>query len=389
MFAKLRLLRWLAVRMLDDDLDVPIPATMRRAANLRRRPAALALLVVCTCAFIGVVWRSVVRSDDGLGALVRSTWSLDEGARVLSELGALDVTSVWLDGEWWRLLTGGLLHASWLHLGLNGSALWVLARWAEPLLGSGGLLLVVLACSAAGCLASLVACEASIVVGLSAGVLGLASCLIVLRVWGAPSQRHQLAEIAHGQLILWLVVCLGFGFVVPVVALGGHIGGLASGFLFGLAQRKQRIGAGWIRSVGVSIPLAILAALLLRTSPPAVCSSWFGLAWLDRGEPDRAVSWLERAWIRSPNDASTSNALAYAMALAGIDLARAEALAKTAMAATTPVNPDYLDTLGWIQCLRGRPEEGLEALELAVSMTRSAEIEGHRDACKVMAESQS
>ena len=43
--------------------------------------------------------------------------------------------SAWREGEWYRLITGGFLHGSLLHLGFNMYVLWILGKQLEPSLG--------------------------------------------------------------------------------------------------------------------------------------------------------------------------------------------------------------------------------------------------------------
>ena len=36
------------------------------------------------------------------------------------------------NGEWYRLFTGGFVHADWMHLGFNMFALWMFGKFVEP-----------------------------------------------------------------------------------------------------------------------------------------------------------------------------------------------------------------------------------------------------------------
>ena len=93
--------------------------------------------------------------------------------KVLVKLGALDLTHVWVDGEWWRVLTTGFLHGSLLHLLLNMTALGSIGDWVEHAWGPWRSLLLFLASSVGGCLASLMWCESQMVVDMGgAGVHG-------------------------------------------------------------------------------------------------------------------------------------------------------------------------------------------------------------------------
>ncbi len=65
-------------------------------------------------------------------------------------------TALWgpmvAEGEWWRLLTSGFLHASPLHIGSNMLALFFIGRAMEPALGSVRLGLIYFVSLAAGSL---------------------------------------------------------------------------------------------------------------------------------------------------------------------------------------------------------------------------------------------
>ena len=57
-------------------------------------------------------------------------------------------------GEWWRLVASMFLHGSWLHLLLNGYALFVLGRNVEAFYGRWKLLALFLGSGIAGGVAS-------------------------------------------------------------------------------------------------------------------------------------------------------------------------------------------------------------------------------------------
>src|SRR5919199_821728 len=55
----------------------------------------------------------------------------------LYEKGALFGPLV-AQGDWWRLITGGFLHANFLHLGMNMLILWLIGGPPAGMLGRGG-----------------------------------------------------------------------------------------------------------------------------------------------------------------------------------------------------------------------------------------------------------
>jgi Tfp pilus assembly protein PilF len=108
-----------------------------------------------------------------------------------------------------------------------------------------------------------------------------------------------------------------------------------------------------------------------------------GYAALERGRDAEAAVAFERALAERPEDAELANAVAYAWAIEGTELERAEVLVRGALE-VEPGNADYLDTLGWIMCRRGDVEAGMEQLRRASEASRGEieEIEGHLVECE-------
>ncbi|OIQ72242.1 rhomboid protease GluP [mine drainage metagenome] len=125
------------------------------------------------------------------------------------------------NGEWYRLLTVGLLHASWLHIGFNMYALWVLGPAIEFAFGRSRFLTIYVASLLGGSTASLMFNSPSIVaVGASGAIFGLFGAMIVANKRLGRPVNSVYAVIA---------VNLAFGFMVPNVDWHAHLGGLALG----------------------------------------------------------------------------------------------------------------------------------------------------------------
>lgn len=140
-------------------------------------------------------------------------------------------------GQWWRLVTSMFLHGGFVHLLLNGWALFQLAALFEIWLGSGKLLLVYFVSGIAGSLASdLFTRDAS--VGASGAIFGLLGALIgfLLRQRGALTPQ---AKSLLTQLVGWAVINVFFGFSTPGIDNAAHLGGCAAGFLLGLVVRER------------------------------------------------------------------------------------------------------------------------------------------------------
>jgi len=310
--------------------------------------------------------------------MLRSLWSIDSDAGLV-QLGALDLTRVWLDGEWWRLGSAALLHGSWLHLLLNMSALGSIGEWLEPALGSRNTLLIFILSALGGSLASLAWCEAPVVVGASGGILGLAGALLFARIFA--EERGELRDVSASSLALMIGLCLALGLVVPVIAQAGHLGGLVAGLL-GAAVALKR---GPTRMASLVATSAIFVLGTQWASAPTEKTNYhlfLGYRHLDDGADRQALTSFEAALVLDPTDPGLSNAVAYHLAIAGNELDRAEQLADRALA-DEPDNADYLDTKGWIACQRGDATEGLTWLRKAqdASEREIEEIEEHIADC--------
>ncbi len=374
-------------RMGQIEADEPTPAAAR--VGPRARPATAGLIALCSVVFVAGWIAAGVRAQQPWLGLARGLWTTDDAA-LLEAMGALAAVRIWLDGEWWRVLSAGFLHGSWLHLLLNMLGLWAVGQWTEKIWGAGRQLLVFLVASVGGCLASLAWAEAPLVVGASAGIFGIAGALVVARAWGRASVREAVAPVSARTLGFWLVFWLAVGALLPwvfgvsLLAQAGHVGGLVFGSIAGYAlcvgQERRLIKVlGW---VAVVFGLAGLGVAGAEPSWRANYHAFLGAELLERGGFERAAEHFDVALERAPEDPVLANAVAYSLAEAGIELERAEALVRGALE-EDPESADYLDTLGWVLCRQGRVEEGIAVLEAAkLAAERDIpEIEEHLSAC--------
>ncbi len=302
----------------------------------------------------------------GPGASWSLAWSLSEAPEALVSMGALAPGHVWVDGQWWRVLTAGFLHGSVLHLAANLWSLAAVAPWLDRAVGRPASLAIFLGGEVAGALASLAHVEAAVVVGASAGVLAQATALWLLRRFGPADVRARIFEVRPGVLLASLGVLVALGAVVPVIAQAGHLGGMFFGAVAvaPLASARARRGA---HVTGPLLAALVLAGLFAWAWAPPGSAATFearGLRELQLERWDDASRDLARALELAPDDPALMNAVAYALALAGHDLTRAIDLAERALAAE-PDDVDVLDTLGWALCRAGRAEAGRVHLERA------------------------
>lgn len=170
-------------------------------------------------------------------------------------------------GQWYRLVTGGFLHAGLLHLGMNMWALWVLGRPLEATLGRARFLLIY-AVSLLGGAAGVVIVDRlggpSLTVGASGAIFGLLGALVVL-------QRSRGIGFAQSGLAGVIGLNLLITFAIPGISIGGHLGGLVAGSLCAfvmLAPDYQRVPrwATYATPAAVGIVSVVASVLLVNAA---------------------------------------------------------------------------------------------------------------------------
>ena len=155
------------------------------------------------------------------------------------------------DGEWYRLLTCGFLHASVFHLGFNMFALYFLGRILEPGIGTPRFLALYFASLFAGSFGAVLLDPESLTIGASGAVFGIFGATFVI----ARSRGLEGLAASVG-VILLLNLAITFG--SERISIGGHLGGLAAGLLCALVVVAGERGMLGPRRVGVEL-LAMVA----------------------------------------------------------------------------------------------------------------------------------
>jgi membrane associated rhomboid family serine protease len=182
-------------------------------STVRGEPrVTVAIIIVCVLAFLG-------SGSFGLGS--------SGGSRLLNDF-ALFGPAIDANNEYWRLITGGFLHAGLLHIAFNMYLLWILGNMLEPTLGSGRFAALYFTALLWGSFGALLLTPDAVTVGASGAVFGLMGAAAVeLRSRGINPFQTDI-----GMLILFN---LALSFVLSGISIGGHIGGLIGGALAGIA----------------------------------------------------------------------------------------------------------------------------------------------------------
>lgn len=162
------------------------------------------------------------------------------------------------EGEVYRLVTSGFLHASIIHIGFNMFLLLILGRLLEPALGTPRFLVLYFASLLAGSFGALAVEPNALTIGASGAVFGLAGAVFIIA-------RGRGMDALAGEIGFLILFNLVLGFLVPRISVGGHIGGLVGGAICALiivAGEKGMLGRH-------RLPLEILAMVAVGAASVA------------------------------------------------------------------------------------------------------------------------
>lgn len=204
-------------------------------------------------------------------------------------------------GEPWRLLTAGLVHAGPLHFGLNVLALVTLAKLAEPLTSRFHVFTVFLVSILTGSVASQFLNPSVFSVGASGGILGILGFIAVLAM---RSPRLLPPEIMKWILMMILGVVVMGALAPGLIDNAGHAGGFIGGAILGwmLVPRSRAIparadrgirGLGWL---SILIVAAACLALPLTTKSDRVFKDQVYIAvFTAKKDPELALRYANTA----------------------------------------------------------------------------------------------
>jgi rhomboid protease GluP len=131
-----------------------------------------------------------------------------------------------LAGEWWRLLSVGLVHVQLLHLMMNLFALYSLGMFMEQAYGRARYSIILAGSVLSGSLFLFILTGNTVAVGLSGGLYGLMAGEIYFI---ARSGAFQLPGVRNS-ILETVMINLGINFM-PGVAWQAHVGGAVAGLL--------------------------------------------------------------------------------------------------------------------------------------------------------------
>jgi membrane associated rhomboid family serine protease len=208
---------------------------VRTAATLTSDPQLTYLLIAINV----IAWVAMI----GSGAPINGVGG------TIYQRGALFGPLV-ADGEWWRIVTAGFLHAGIIHIAFNMYFLYFLGQILEPMIGKLRFGLIYAVSLLGGSFAVMVYSPNSPTVGASGAVFGLmGAAILAMRARGIDPMQSGLG--------VTLLLNLGITFLIPGISKAGHVGGLIAGgivgyLLFEVADRRR----------GAEKPLLVFCGLL-------------------------------------------------------------------------------------------------------------------------------
>jgi rhomboid protease GluP len=151
-----------------------------------------------------------------------------------------------MQGEWWRLITSTFLHGGFLHILLNGYALYIIGMDLEGLMGKARFAAIYAISGLAGSVASFAFTPANVIsVGASGAIFGLVGALGVYfglyrRLFG------RVGNLQFWNIIIVILLNVGIGFsgIFPIDN-SAHIGGLLAGAAVGYVLCPRYTLGGW------------------------------------------------------------------------------------------------------------------------------------------------
>ena len=223
-------------------------------------------LLVANILMLGVSWALTMQAGEAGGLHTLTGMSGEASYR----LGASHPYGIFVQHEWWRVVTAMFLHGGLIHIGFNMMSLLQLGPALEELYGSPRYLFLYVVTGAFGFLASALTGHFSL--GASGALLGLVGAMLAVTTKrGGAFMRDLRSRLITSVVILFAIGFLG-SFGIDNTA---HMAGFAAGFVFGKvyadrqpmnSREKQRAHAmGWLAG---AVLLASFAFMILHFRDP-------------------------------------------------------------------------------------------------------------------------
>jgi rhomboid protease GluP len=209
-------------------------------------------------------------------------------------------------GEWWRMFTCMFLHIGVLHLLFNMVALWNVGGFMEQLLGSTGFLVLYLLAGLLGSVASVAWNPFVVSAGASGAIFGLYGGLLAFLVRHRDAPRQAFLTALRSNTLAFVGYNLVFGFIVQGIDMAAHLGGLAGGFVCGLAltssstlasRTRSRVRSALVGVVGLALILGLTTRLPRAEDVEATLQHFASLDTTTLETFNRAITQLQQGKV--------------------------------------------------------------------------------------------
>jgi len=237
-------------------VDRRSPADVMGGLIPHARFTTMMILLINTGFYIATVLYSMKNGGRG---------GLDLDGQTLFDFGAKERQAIFIEGQWWRLITAGFLHGGLMHILMNSWVLFDLGVQVEQAYGTARYLVFYFVSTITGFLASAY-WSPSLSIGASAGIFGLIGAMIALGVRDRSSYGAALRSVygrwaLYGLAIGILPSLIGISFMDNAAHVGGIAGGFAIAFIAG-APGYNRAGEGFWRGAAAFAGLLTLFAFV-------------------------------------------------------------------------------------------------------------------------------
>lgn len=163
-------------------------------------------------------------------------------------------------GEWWRIFTPVLLHASITHILFNMWALWVLGPQVERGVGTWPFVGAYLASAGVGgAFAFAMGGPLDVAVGASGAIFGLFGIWLN---WAVRRRNTAYGRALLRQIGFLLLLNAALPVLIPNIAWEAHLGGLIAGFVIGELWSRVNGAAARVAVTVVVAALAVVSVLV-------------------------------------------------------------------------------------------------------------------------------
>jgi rhomboid protease GluP len=253
------------------NLKFSMAAVNRSLSGVFSGPAPVTtVLLVANLLMFGVEWMAAAAQGQGGGLSILGGM----GGEAAYRLGMSSPYAIYIQHQWYRLITAMFLHGGLIHIGFNMMALMQLGPALEELYGSSRYFFLYIFTGAFGFLISSFPYGpwyANNSLGASGGLLGLVGAMLAITTKRGGAYMREL----RSRLISSVVFLFVLGFMGMGIDNKAHLAGLASGFALGkifadrqpmnVREKQIAIALGWLAAIAV---IASFAFMILHYRDP-------------------------------------------------------------------------------------------------------------------------